>query len=110
MDIAAARTRLEEALADVDRSIAILKGEHPERENSASDAGAILSDSDRVEAALESLERHRAAVAQALDRIAAGTYGRCVECGGPVPEGRLEVRPEAARCLACQARHDKALR
>jgi RNA polymerase-binding transcription factor DksA len=110
VDTAAARARLQEALADADRSIAILKGEHPERENSASDAGAILTDSDRVEAALESLERHRAAVVRALERIAAGTYGRCVDCGEPVPEGRLEVRPEAARCLTCQARHDKAMR
>ena len=110
MDIDAARARLEAMRADLERSIAILKGEHPERENSASDAGAILSDSDRVEAALESMEQHRNAVDAALARVAAGTYGQCVECGKPVPEGRLEVRPDAARCVACQAKHDRAMR
>jgi len=31
-----------------------------------------------------------------------GTYGQCVDCGKPVPEGRLEARPEASRCVACQ--------
>jgi RNA polymerase-binding transcription factor DksA len=29
-----------------------------------------------------------------------------VDCGKPVPEGRLEVKPEAARCLTCQAKRD----
>ncbi|GLW62374.1 hypothetical protein Arub01_06180 [Actinomadura rubrobrunea] len=110
MDTAAARTRLQEMLADLDRSIAILKGESPERENSPSDAAAILTDSDRVEAALETMRRHRAAVVGALERIADGTYGQCVDCGRRVPDGRLKARPEAARCVACQARHDRAMR
>ncbi|TDD92213.1 conjugal transfer protein TraR [Actinomadura darangshiensis] len=94
-------------LADLDRSIAILRGESPERDDSAADAGAVLTAHDRVEAALDSLERHRGGVAAALERIAAGAYGRCVGCGAPVPEGRLEVRPDAARCLPCQTRHDR---
>jgi RNA polymerase-binding transcription factor DksA len=107
VDTATARIRLETMLADLDRSIAILKGEHPGREHSAADAGSGLSDSDRVEAALESMERHRKAVGAALERVVAGTYGRCVGCGRPVPEGRLEVRPDAARCVACQTKHDR---
>ncbi|WP_433327310.1 TraR/DksA family transcriptional regulator [Spirillospora sp. CA-294931] len=110
MDIATARARLEAMLTDLDRSIAILKGEHPERDNSPADAGALLSDSDRVEAALESMQDHRRAVAAALDRLNAGTYGQCLGCGATVPEGRLEARPDAARCLACQTKHDKSHR
>ncbi|MCP9970793.1 TraR/DksA family transcriptional regulator [Actinomadura madurae] len=46
-------------------------------------------------------------MAAALDRIGAGTYGRCVGCGHPVPEGRLEARPDAARCIPCQTKHDR---
>ncbi|MEU5881956.1 TraR/DksA C4-type zinc finger protein [Spirillospora sp. NPDC047279] len=110
MDAATARTRLEGMLTDLDRSIAILKGEHPGRDNSAADAGAGLTDSDRVEAALESLERHRGAVQAALGRIDEGTYGQCVGCGKEVPEGRLEARPDAARCVTCQSKHDRAYR
>ncbi|WP_207400677.1 TraR/DksA family transcriptional regulator [Actinomadura roseirufa] len=110
MDTAAARARLETMLDDLDRSIAILRGERPGRDDSAADAGSGLTDSDRVEAALDSLERHRRAVAAALDRVSAGTYGRCLGCGRPVPEGRLEARPFAARCLTCQAAHDRAAR
>jgi DnaK suppressor protein len=36
----------------------------------------------------------------ALERVAAGTYGRCVVCGAPIPEARLQARPFAATCLA----------
>jgi len=110
VDTATARVRLEAMLADLDRSIAILKGEHPGRELSAADAGAGLTEGDRVEAALSSLQRHRAAVDAALARIAAGTYGRCLGCGKPVPDGRLEARPDAARCVTCQSKYDRAMR
>ena len=39
----------------------------------------------------------------ALDRIADGTYGRCAVCGTDIPIERLEIRPSAASCVACQA-------
>jgi DnaK suppressor protein len=39
----------------------------------------------------------------ALDRIADGTYGRCTTCGATIPRERLEFRPYAAGCVACQA-------
>ncbi|URN04152.1 TraR/DksA family transcriptional regulator [Actinomadura madurae] len=40
----------------------------------------------------------------ALTRLADGTYGRCEDCGGTVPEGRLEIIPYARRCVGCQQR------
>ncbi|RMH58155.1 MAG: TraR/DksA family transcriptional regulator [Bacteroidetes bacterium] len=40
-------------------------------------------------------------LAQALERIADGTYGQCIRCGRPIPRGRLEVMPEARVCIAC---------
>jgi DnaK suppressor protein len=39
----------------------------------------------------------------ALDRIADGSYGRCTSCGAAIPLERLEFRPYAAGCVACQA-------
>ncbi len=36
-------------------------------------------------------------VQRALKRIEQGTYGKCVECGRPIPEKRLEAIPWAAR-------------
>jgi len=88
--------RLEEMLAELDRSIAAVQEEHPEAEHHTADAGASLSDADRVDAALV--------------RAREGTYGKCVECGVQVPEGRLDARPEASRCVTCQAKHDRRRR
>ena len=35
----------------------------------------------------------------ALARIAAGTYGTCAACGGPIGEERLDAVPYATLCL-----------
>jgi len=39
-------------------------------------------------------------VRRARHRIVEGTYGTCEVCGEPIPEGRLEARPWATRCVA----------
>lgn len=41
-------------------------------------------------------------VADALQRIEDGTYGKCVDCEKDIPKGRLEVYPAAQRCVACK--------
>lgn len=39
-------------------------------------------------------------------RLAAGTYGTCIDCGLPIPYGRLVAYPTAKRCLHCQQIHE----
>jgi DnaK suppressor protein len=41
-------------------------------------------------------------VDEALARLAAGRFGRCVRCGRPIAAERLEALPWAARCIDCQ--------
>jgi DnaK suppressor protein len=43
-------------------------------------------------------------VQAALKRIEQGTYGKCVECGRPIPEKRLEAIPWAARDIEHEAK------
>jgi DnaK suppressor protein len=38
----------------------------------------------------------------ALARLDDGTFGACLRCGQPIPDGRLEVLPWAAFCVRCQ--------
>lgn len=38
----------------------------------------------------------------ALERIRAGTYGRCIDCGEPIALARLQAAPAAPRCVVCQ--------
>jgi RNA polymerase-binding protein DksA len=50
----------------------------------------------------ERAERALADVDDALERIAAGTYGACTSCGRPIAPERLEALPWAAHCIDCQ--------
>lgn len=43
-----------------------------------------------------------AEVLAALRRMDEGSYGTCAQCGGSIELERLEVLPQAARCLPCQ--------
>ena len=43
------------------------------------------------------------AIDAALDRIAAGTFGTCAKCGGPIAAARLAAVPHAALCQECIA-------
>ena len=46
---------------------------------------------------------------QALAKLDHGTYGQCVECGGDIPERRLEALPSATRCTTCEAAREAAV-
>jgi RNA polymerase-binding transcription factor len=114
MDVMSARARLEEICVELDRSILVLNGagDHQTGDfpQDPADAGANLSENERSEAVLAVARRQRTDVLAALQRIDLGTYGTCVDCGAPVPEGRLEAKPEAARCVACQGKRDRLRR
>jgi len=108
-----ARKRLEEICAELDRSITVLHGAQQQDDRSAdypqdpADAGANLSETERTAAILAVARLQRGEVLDALHRIELGTYGTCADCGKGVPEGRLEAKPEAARCVACQSKRDR---
>ncbi len=46
----------------------------------------------------------------ALARVAAGTYGECIECTAAIPHARLHATPSASRCIACQERLEASTR
>ena len=113
MEISVARKRLEEMRADLDRTVLVLMGEHHLARGGdaeAGDAGSNLTEADRNAASVQAAVAQRAEVAAALARIDDGSYGRCVDCGNPVPEARLEARPATACCVPCQAKRDRRRR
>ena len=113
METTVARKRLEEMRAELDRSISILTGERPEPRDGAgspqdaADAGSSLSEADRTEAVLLAARSQRDGVLAALARLEDNSYGQCVDCGHQIPPGRLDARPDAARCVDCQAKYAK---
>jgi RNA polymerase-binding transcription factor DksA len=40
-------------------------------------------------------------IGSALERLDAGTYGRCTGCDGRIPIARLQAMPEAPTCATC---------
>lgn len=43
----------------------------------------------------------RGRIREALERLRAGDYGDCLECGNPIAPARLEIDPAAALCVGC---------
>jgi len=50
----------------------------------------------------EALQARLRQIDDALDRVMAGSYGRCSNCGKAIDEKRLSVDPAVALCLDCQ--------
>jgi RNA polymerase-binding protein DksA len=42
----------------------------------------------------------------ARERVAQGTFGICIDCGGPIEYERLRIYTAAVRCAECQALHE----
>ncbi len=111
MDAQVVRSRLETILEDLDRTASALSAEGADdegldNESSASDEANELVDAGREEASLEVIEAQQGRVREALARLDAGTYGRCVDCGKEIPAARLEAKPESERCVEDQQKYE----
>ena len=66
----------------------------------------------RIRAGIENelVDRHLrdlSALGAARQRIKAGTYGTCVDCGEPIGRERLRANPVALRCAECQRARER---
>ena len=115
MDIQDARQSLEQMIRELDAATSTLEAEGAGDSSELShsdqhpgDTASELTDADNQNALLENSADQRAQVEAALARIEDGSFGVCIDCGKPIPDARLEVRPEAARCVEDQAKHEAA--
>jgi DnaK suppressor protein len=83
------------------------------------DTNVVLDRKDQadiaIQAGMDSAELNRdiaelALVQAAIDRLNAGRYGMCLDCGEPIAPARLAAQPWAPRCLACQSLHEQQRR
>jgi RNA polymerase-binding transcription factor DksA len=85
------------------QSYAEIAGEVPDFGDQAT--AASLADYDNALA-----RRHVEALREiddALERIKAQRFGRCLECGVPMRYARLRAFPAARRCVACQSLRER---
>ena len=104
------RARLEQELRELEGTVETLKAENAGESSELStldqhpaDTASDIADADREMARIDLPDNRREELLAAVARIDAGTYGTCADCGQQISEARLQVRPEAARCVECQA-------
>jgi DnaK suppressor protein len=66
----------------------------PEGSTLAMDWSRIVGLTDAASARLDEIDT-------ALERVSAGTYGFCLNCGKPIGDARLEALPAAELCIVC---------
>ena len=114
-EITACGTRLAHMRSDLLAQIAQQRGGVISRAEAAANHFGTPEDSNAPRATERDLEfalgerelEELGALDAALQRIAAGTYGECTDCGVEIPAARLQATPEAPRCIACQEQVEK---
>jgi RNA polymerase-binding transcription factor DksA len=102
-EIAAARSQLDRRAPTLDTELADYD-QHP------ADEGTETHDQELDETREMMLAAEADQVELALQRLAAGDYGKCVDCGKDIPAARLEAVPESIRCIEDQQRYEATLR
>jgi DnaK suppressor protein len=115
VDVQDARQQLEQMLHELATATTTLENEGAGDNSELShidqhpaDTASDVVDLDRENAMLEAADDQREQIRAALARIDDGSYGTCVDCGATISDARLSVRPEAARCVECQAKFEDA--
>ena len=91
---------------EIRSGLASMRGEtYEDLLSGTSDAGdeslaTLITDVTNADVARDAAELQDILAAEA--RLAAGTYGICIDCGEPVPYERLVAYPTAKRCIRCQ--------
>jgi DnaK suppressor protein len=108
--VGAERARLESMLAGASENALADRRVQNQQTGEYAEAGATV-ESESVSLTLAAnLRSQLADVVRAEQRIEAGTYGRSVESGSPIPDERLEAEPLAERTVEEQRtfEHDHA--
>lgn len=97
--------RLAEEIADLERDSATnlsdQSGENNYRDHMADQGTATFGK--ELDMSLEDNARDLyVQVTKALERCEAGTYGKCVRCGGEINTERLKAMPAAELCISCK--------
>jgi DnaK suppressor protein len=74
------------------------------RETESDDWAQANAERDLAIALEERESAELVAIDDALQRIADGSYGLCIDCGDAIANARLHATPTALRCVACQGR------
>lgn len=93
--------RLISALSsDIKDLAAAREGDNSDDEHDP-EGSTLAFERSQADTLLRQSEERLIAIAEAEQRLVDGTFGICTNCGNPIPEVRLEIRPYAPTCVAC---------
>ena len=97
--------RLNDLLEDANKT---LSGMTDQTQNFPDPTDRATMESDRnFELRIRDRERKLISkIKDALDRLEAGTYGICEECGENISDQRLEARPVTTLCIDCKKKQE----
>ncbi|MDG3574888.1 TraR/DksA C4-type zinc finger protein [Rhizobium sp. YJ-22] len=102
MDVRHFEDRLRARRHELEGRLDRIEHDFEQPRNPDDDDRALERNNDEV---LDSLglqgEQELRAIGAALDRIAAGSFGRCTRCGATITAARLEAVPYTPFCEAC---------
>lgn len=102
IDTAPYEARLKKRRSELASRLGKIESDLDQQPNQDSEDRATERENDEV---LEGLglqgQMELKAIDAALGRIAEGTYGTCVRCGGEISAERLDAVPHAALCREC---------
>jgi DnaK suppressor protein len=101
----AERAEVATLLRETEEAVRI-EGQAPDSPTDSGDAGLPLTEEATDEAVAEQLRERLGTIDRALARLEAGTYGRSVLSGKPIPDERLEADP-AAELTVEEARNSR---
>ena len=106
------KENLEKRIKEIDKELSAIASENPlvkgdfnvsvedigpSQEDAAQEAGEL----DRQQALVTTLERERKEISATLEKINAGTYGKCERCSTDINPARLKALPVASLCISC---------
>lgn len=88
------RDRIQRVQDDLGRQVTPLPGDAP-------DAAIVMENDEILHAVRETARSELRHIQHALERLDAGSYGLCEQCGERIESARLRVVPYAVHCSHC---------
>ncbi|MHB1294025.1 MAG: TraR/DksA C4-type zinc finger protein [Anaerolineae bacterium] len=79
-------------------------------DDDSADVAADIYERGKIISLIQSLEAKLHAIEHALTTVSVGHYGRCENCGEPIPEERLQIMPETTLCVRCATKLEQGIR
>src|SRR3989344_870530 len=111
-DLKKLKDNLHKRIKEIDKELSAIASENPlvrgdfdvkveDLGKSEEDAEQEAGELDRNQAMVNVLEKERKDIVNTLEKIEAGSYGKCEKCSVEINPARLKIMPIAALCINC---------